>query len=86
MMTFMLTCRTLKQILIIVESIELLRLWWCAYGGDKAPIKTVSIFEKHLLKMSSLKLYDFCQWEHRGGKEVLKEGGGRGQLQAWLHG
>ena len=44
-----------------VEAVEILRLWWNAFG-DKAKIKAVSIFEKHYLQMSSLNLDEFCQW------------------------
>ena len=44
-----------------VEAVEILRLWWNAFG-DKAKINAVSIFEKHYLQMSSLNLDEFSQW------------------------
>ena len=54
-----------------VDAVELLRLWWNAYGG-KGTIKAIAMFEKHYLQMSSLNLDDFCRWVYHVRKSSIQ--------------
>ena len=54
-----------------VDAVELLRLWWNAYGS-KGTIKAIAMFEKHYLQMSSLNLDDFCRWVYHVRKSSIQ--------------